>query len=79
MSGFIPHSLNGVAVPASAGEEMKYRARSSVPSKSTSSASDKRVADKLDELFGCVQDTNERLRLMSKAIGHLQQMQAQIM
>ena len=39
---------------------------------------DERMLRKLDELLGGVEDINERLHLISKAIEHLQRMQTQI-
>ena len=47
-------------------------------SQSASFHSDERILHKLDELFAGVENRDERGRLLSKAIRHLQQMQAQI-
>ena len=42
-------------------------------------ASDERVLYELDKLFGGVEDVNKKLHLISKAIQHLQKMQAHIL
>ena len=44
----------------------------------SNSTSDEHVLRKLDELFGDIEDAEEKLRLISKAIGRLQQMKAQL-
>ena len=60
-------------------EEVRPTRQAGDKSKSMSFASEEYVLHKLGELFEGVKDSNERLHLISKAIEHLQGMQAKIM
>ena len=61
-----------------AGQQATTDERSHVQLEAMSSDPDKHVVDKLDGLFAGIEDTNEKLRLLSKAIDYLQQMRTHI-
>ena len=70
-----PQQCGGVSLTVSyAGKD----ATSTAQSESLSFASDQRLLHEIDELVEGVEDMNERVRVISRAIGHLQQMQAEI-
>ena len=61
-----------------AGQEEALEAGLNRKQMSQTLASDKFLLAKLDELFGGVEDLDERVRLISTAVEHLQQMRTRI-